>query len=133
MVQFSKVLLAIDKVHTVLQRSLDCGPGLGWLNQVYRPNHPTPPVYSICVIYINIFTRCTHANHHDILLTAVANNSKGQTDMSYKGELQTLTKLSMKHQVCPGETCRTTTSGSIITIPRGRSNCGVIYYVSIYY
>ncbi len=29
--------------------------------------------------------------------------SKGQTDMSYKGELQTLTKLSMRHQICPDE------------------------------
>ncbi len=28
MVQFSKVLLAIDKVHAALQRALDCGPGL---------------------------------------------------------------------------------------------------------
>ncbi len=27
--QFSKVLLAIDKVHTIPQRALDCGPGLG--------------------------------------------------------------------------------------------------------
>ncbi len=29
MCQFSKVLLAIDKVHTVPQRALDCGSGLG--------------------------------------------------------------------------------------------------------
>ncbi len=29
--QFSKVLLAIDKVHTVPQRALDCRPGLGRL------------------------------------------------------------------------------------------------------
>ncbi len=29
MVQFSKVLLAIDIVHTVPQRALDCGPGWG--------------------------------------------------------------------------------------------------------
>ncbi len=27
--QFSKVLLAIDIAHTVSQRALDCGPGLG--------------------------------------------------------------------------------------------------------
>ncbi len=32
-------------------------------------------------------------NEHDILMRAVANVSKGQTDMSYKGELQTFTKL----------------------------------------
>ncbi len=30
--QFGKVLLAIDKVHTVHQMALDCGPGLGQLN-----------------------------------------------------------------------------------------------------
>ncbi len=33
--QFSKVLLAIDKIHTEPQRALDCVPGLGGLNQVY--------------------------------------------------------------------------------------------------
>ncbi len=37
MVQFSKVLLAIDNAHTVPQRALDRGLGLGGLNQVYRP------------------------------------------------------------------------------------------------
>ncbi len=31
--QFSKILLAIDNAHTVPQRVLDCGPGLG-LNKV---------------------------------------------------------------------------------------------------
>ncbi len=39
--QFSKVILAIDKLHTVLQTALDCRPGLGWLNQVYGPSRPT--------------------------------------------------------------------------------------------
>ncbi len=34
--QLVNVLLAIDKVHTVPQRALDCEPGLGGLNQVYR-------------------------------------------------------------------------------------------------
>ncbi len=68
-------------------------------------------------------------------MIVVANVGKGQTDMSYKGELQTLTKLSMGHQVCPGETYRTTISESIITmyISRDRSNYGVKYYVSISY
>ncbi len=42
--QFSKVLLAIDKVHTVSQRVMDCGPDLGGLNQVYGPNCHTPSV-----------------------------------------------------------------------------------------
>ncbi len=32
--QFSKVLIAIYNAHTVPQRVLDCGPGLGGLNQV---------------------------------------------------------------------------------------------------
>ncbi len=38
MSKFSKVLLTIDKAHTVPQRVLDCGLGLGGLNQVYGPN-----------------------------------------------------------------------------------------------
>ncbi len=42
--QFSTVLLDIDKVHTVPQRALYCGPGLGGLNQIYGPNCPTPSV-----------------------------------------------------------------------------------------
>ncbi len=33
MVQFSKVILAIDNVHTVTQRTLDCRPGLGGLTR----------------------------------------------------------------------------------------------------
>ncbi len=43
-------------------------------------------------------------------MTDIADFSKGQTDISYKGELQTLTKQSMRHQVSPGETCRRTIS-----------------------
>ncbi len=35
--QFIKVLLAIDNVHTVPQRDMDCRPGVGGLNQVYGP------------------------------------------------------------------------------------------------
>ncbi len=42
--QLSKVLLAVDNAHIVPQRALDCGPGLGGLNQVYGPNCPTPSV-----------------------------------------------------------------------------------------
>ncbi len=49
-------------------------------------------------------------NQHDILKTAVADVSKGQTNMSHKGEIQTLTKLSMRHQVGPSEICHTITS-----------------------
>ncbi len=44
---------------------------------------------------------------HDILMIAIDNVRKGQTYMSYNGELQTLTKLSMRHQVWPGEIFRT--------------------------
>ncbi len=65
-------------------------------------------------------------------MTPVVNVSKVQTDMSYKGNLQTLTKLSMRHQVCPGETCHTNISVSTITtlMFRGRSNCRVTYYMN---
>ncbi len=42
--QFSKVLLATDKVYTLTQRDLDCRPGLGGLSQIYGPNCPTPSV-----------------------------------------------------------------------------------------
>ncbi len=38
------ITIAIDNAHTVPQMALDCGPGLGGLNQVYGPNHPTPSV-----------------------------------------------------------------------------------------
>ncbi len=44
MVHFNEVLLAIDNAHTVPQRALYSGPGLGGLNQVYGHNHPTPPI-----------------------------------------------------------------------------------------
>ncbi len=46
-----------------------------------------------------------NSEKHDILKLTVADVIKGQTDISYKGELQTLSKLSMRHQVCPSETC----------------------------
>ncbi len=42
--QFSQVVLAIDKVHIVPPNNLDCGRGLGGLNKVYGPNHPTPSI-----------------------------------------------------------------------------------------
>ncbi len=58
-------------------------------------------------------------------MAAVVDVNNGQTDMSIKGELQTLTKQSMRHQVCLGETCHTTISESVIAmlISRGKSNC----------
>ncbi len=55
--QIKQSTIAIDNAHTVPQRVLDCGPGLGGLNQVYGSNRPTPSVKSICAKYINIFTR----------------------------------------------------------------------------
>ncbi len=42
--QFCKVPLAIDNAHIVPLRALDIRPGLGGLNQVCGPNHPTPSV-----------------------------------------------------------------------------------------
>ncbi len=36
--------IAIDHAHIVPQRVMDCGLGLGGLNQAYGPNHPTPYV-----------------------------------------------------------------------------------------
>ncbi len=42
--QFSKVISAFDEVQTVAQRFLNCSPGLGGLNHVYGPNHPTQSV-----------------------------------------------------------------------------------------
>ncbi len=46
MVQFSNVLLAIDKLYTVPQSALDCGAGVGWLNQTSN--------YICCLV--NIFS-----------------------------------------------------------------------------
>ncbi len=123
-------------MHTQHHRGpLDCRPGLVGLNQVYGSNHPTLSVKGIRGEYINFFTRCTIRNQHNILKTAVADVSKVQTDMSYKGELLTLTKISMRHKVCPRETCCAIISESILTMlmSRGRSNFGVTYYASVYY
>ncbi len=43
-------------------------------------------------------------NQHDILKTVVADVSKGQSDISYKGDLQALTKLRIRYQAYPGQT-----------------------------
>ncbi len=65
-------------------------------------------------------------------MTVIADVSKGQIYMLYKGELQALIKLSMIHQDCLGETCRTSISEStiIMLMSRSSSNCGVTYYMS---
>ncbi len=39
--QFIKVLLAVDKAHTVPQSALGCRPGLCGLNYVYGHNRPS--------------------------------------------------------------------------------------------
>ncbi len=54
--QFSQILLlVIDKAHTIPQKALDCILGLGGLNQVYEPNHPTP-------------SACNKIKHHIIII-----------------------------------------------------------------
>ncbi len=55
--QFSiKSIIAIDSAHTVPQRALDCRPGLGELNHVYGPNHPTPS--STCIMHLEESKGC---------------------------------------------------------------------------
>ncbi len=53
-------------------------------------------------------------------MTAVVDVRKGQTNMSYKLEHQTLTRQSVRCQVCPGETCHTTVSEFVITMLMSR-------------
>ncbi len=91
--QFSNVLLDTDNVQTVLQRTLDCRPGLGGLNQVMDSIAPLPLFRQYCSKYINIFTRCTNRNQYDILMTAVADVRKGQachTKVSFKHSLDNI-------------------------------------------
>ncbi len=66
-------------------------------------------------------------------MTVVAYIRKGQTDMLYKGEHQTLTKQSMRHQACSGATCCTIISESAITMlmSSDKGICGVTYHVTI--
>ncbi len=96
---------------------------------------PTVPLPMLRV-YMTCKSSCTNRNTHrnqiDILMADVYESRKGQTDMPYQGEHQTLKKSSMKHNVCPGETCRTTIpeSAMIILMPRGKHNCGVTDYVT---
>ncbi len=128
--QLINVILTIDKVHTTPQRALDCRPGLCGLNQVMNPT-VSLPLLRVYVEYINIFTRCSIMNQFDILLTAVANVSKGQTDMSYQGEHQLLTKQSMRHHVCNSDTFLQSYL-YLLFMSRDRSNCGITDYVRFY-
>ncbi len=61
------------------------------------------PLLRVSAKYTSI-ARCTNRNQFDILMTAVADVRKGQTNMPYKGEQLTITKKSMIYQDCPGET-----------------------------
>ncbi len=65
-------------------------------------------------------------------MAAVADAGKGDTNMAYKIQHQPFTKQNMRHQVCAGETCRTTIFSIHCdhTHVRGRSNCEVTDYVS---
>ncbi len=88
--QLVNVPLASDKAH-MLQRVMDCRPGLSGLHKVYGPNRPTPYNLSICGKY-NIFTRCTNRKQFDIKMTAVADVKKG------KHMCRSDTKYSLKYQ-----------------------------------
>ncbi len=44
MYQSINVLLGIGKAHTIPQRALNYGLGLGGLSQIYGPIRPTPSV-----------------------------------------------------------------------------------------
>ncbi len=140
--QFSNVLLPIDKVHTVPQRATK-GPAL-WtrFRWVKHGLWPAQQSQSLCLdyrwqVYQHPYQMYIYesARYPKVVKAAVANVNKGETDMSYKGELQTFIKQSKSHQICLSETCCTTISEFtiIMLMSRGRSNCGVTYYVGIYY
>ncbi len=60
---------------------------LRWVKPGYVPNHPSPSAV-FCGKYIDIFIRCIISDQHDIIMAAIADVSKGQTDMLHKGEHQ---------------------------------------------
>ncbi len=47
--QLVNVLWTIDNAH-IPQRALDCRLGLGGLNQIYGPNHPTPSARLVALL-----------------------------------------------------------------------------------
>ncbi len=63
-------------------------------------------------------------------MTAVADVRKEQIDMLHQGEHQTLTKQSMRHQVCSGETCHTIISESAMTMLMSRGQVMYNYYLT---
>ncbi len=112
--------------HTVPHSTMNCGPGLDGLNQVDGSNLTFAK--SICCKYTNMFSKHTNKSQFDILMTVLVDDiRKGQTDMPYKREHQTLTKQNMRHQVCPGASCHITISEStmIMLMASGRSNWDV--------
>ncbi len=59
--QFSNVLLAVHKAHTVPRRALDCGLGLGGLKQVYGPIHYFYSLTNtIIVIFVTLLASSTN-------------------------------------------------------------------------
>ncbi len=89
-------ILTIDKVHTAPQVAVDCGPGLNGLNEVKRGLWAQLSHYPFVASVLS-FTRCIIRNQFDILLRAVADSNKGETDMTYQGENQTLTEQSIRY------------------------------------
>ncbi len=69
--QFSKVqsTITIDNAHPAPQRALDCGPGLGVLNQVYGPNLPTKGLFYLC-IYSSLLA-IYHCNNNNLTLKLI--------------------------------------------------------------
>ncbi len=65
-------------------------------------------------VYKHLY-QITIRNQFDTLLTDGVDTSKGQTDIPYQGEHQTLTKQSIGHQVYYSETCCTTISIFAVT------------------
>ncbi len=54
--QFRKSTIAIDNVHIAPQRALDCGPGLGGLNQFYMgPTIPLPLLRVSVAVYKHLY------------------------------------------------------------------------------
>ncbi len=89
LVMYYELLIKHTEYHWVPWTVDQC---LGGIHEVYGPNHPTPFAQSICGKNNNIYTRCINTNQFDILMTAIADVKKGQTNMLYRGEHQTLTK-----------------------------------------
>ncbi len=60
--QLVNILLTIDKVYTVPQRALDCGPGLGRLNKLHNV-HSNMQTFSSLRVFLNILLDFTQMWH----------------------------------------------------------------------